>query len=76
MSGDEAVQVLEQVADASDRATLAEEIHRRDALTRRRPQPVGGEPGKCAWCGAETALGLKFCDIDCRDDWERKHGKN
>lgn len=63
------------VADQSDMATQFEELHRQAALLARRPQPVPAQPGQCAWCGSVTGSWMKFCDVDCRDDWERDHAK-
>lgn len=35
------------------------------------PQPAGA----CLWCGAPLAPHLRWCDADCRDDWERDHAR-
>lgn len=28
--------------------------------------------GRCLFCGAALAGELRFCDVDCRDDFERE----
>lgn len=39
-------------------------------------KPVGPDPtGHCLYCGAPLAEGLRWCDVDCRDDWERVRAK-
>jgi hypothetical protein len=27
--------------------------------------------GACLWCGARLALPQRWCDAECRDDWQR-----
>ncbi|MDR2208850.1 MAG: DUF2116 family Zn-ribbon domain-containing protein [Azoarcus sp.] len=27
--------------------------------------------GRCHWCGDPLPPGKRWCDSDCRDDWER-----
>ena len=31
--------------------------------------------GVCLWCGAPVAEGRRWCDADCRDDWEYDHAR-
>lgn len=58
--------------DWSDQATRQEELLREVALKRAAnhalPLPA---TGVCHWCDALLPEGVRFCDRDCRDDWER-----
>lgn len=29
--------------------------------------------GYCLWCAAPLASPQRWCDIDCRDDWDKDH---
>lgn len=61
------------MATVDDKATEAEERDRALALQRRRP--AGPEAvGTCLFCTAPLAAGHRWCDADCRDDWERARG--
>lgn len=63
------------VADVLDKADEAQEAFMREALSRvgRPLQQVAGI-GMCLNCGAEVQGDGRWCDADCRDDWE-KHGR-
>jgi len=38
-----------------------------------RPLPEGPQAnGRCHWCDEIVADHLRFCDADCRDDYERQ----
>lgn len=39
------------------------------ALRLRRPEGPAAI-GECLWCGEPLADGRRWCDADCRDDWE------
>lgn len=28
--------------------------------------------GKCLWCDEDVGSGMRWCDANCRDDWEKK----
>jgi len=58
------------VADIIDDAHEREEELRQKALEARKPV---GPPacGYCYNCGEQLAQGLRWCDADCRDDWEK-----
>lgn len=60
--------------DESDWATVREEEDRARALARRRPEGPG-YTGHCAFCGDEVEHPRRWCDADCRDEWERRHGR-
>lgn len=56
--------------DEADRADEQAEQTLRAALLRR--LPTGPEAtGECLWCRIEVDRGVRWCDRDCRDDWER-----
>lgn len=60
--------------DLTDQATFLEEIHREKAVEAfqaalRRDQTM--PRGECRHCGAKIAPEARFCDADCRDDFER-----
>jgi len=58
------------VADIIDEAHEREEELRAKALERREPE---GPPavGACYNCSEPLAPGQRWCDADCRDDWEK-----
>lgn len=64
---------LEFGASSADaRVDATTEFHRRIALSKRQaegPQAVG----YCLECGEPLAAGLRWCDADCRDDWEKRN---
>lgn len=56
--------------DLLDEAQEREEELRARALSERKP--VGPVPcGFCYHCDAEVGMGLRWCDIDCAEDWKR-----
>lgn len=56
--------------DIIDQANEAADIFRKSALSQRKPE--GPEPtGHCLNCDARLAPKLRWCDVPCRDDWER-----
>ena len=57
--------------DDSDRATAHEELRRDIALRERRPE---GPPytGQCHNCDAPLPPPMRWCDPDCRTDWEAR----
>lgn len=44
-----------------------------EAILKRRAEAGPAPTGFCLWCGAKLAHPLRWCDADCRDDWERAH---
>jgi predicted nucleic acid-binding Zn ribbon protein len=60
-----------------DEADRAQEImEQEEALRRRTRRPPGlTYTGYCHWCGDITGGGRRFCDADCRDDWERAQAR-
>lgn len=66
--------VLLEVRMADDVDITAErderEAHLRLSASRRFEGPPAN--GECHWCHAPIRPMLRYCDIDCRDDHERK----
>lgn len=62
----------EREADPSDRATQRELEITADALSEVRRAAVLPDIGCCHNCGELTGVGRRFCDSDCRDDFERR----
>ena len=51
----------------------AERLEREMARLLRLRRASGPQPtGACLWCGAPLAPPLRWCDADCRDDWEKR----
>lgn len=59
------------MADILDQAMAVEELHRNLALQHRRQGPAIAETGFCLNCEAPVPAGHRWCDADCRDDWQR-----
>lgn len=57
-------------ADLTD-AHLEREMQARLAWLRR-PQQALPYSGQCYWCGEKVHAPKRWCDADCRDDWERQ----
>ncbi|MDR3088105.1 MAG: hypothetical protein LBU45_09210 [Azoarcus sp.] len=38
------------------------------------PAPGPKATGRCLWCDEPLEDGRRWCDSDCRDDWERAKG--
>lgn len=57
------------MANEADRADRAVTLHLQQALARRAPE---GPPdtGACLYCDQPTPPGRRWCNADCRDDWE------
>lgn len=60
---------------AADRMALAHDV----ALANARAALSAGAGippcGQCHNCGASVPDGHRWCDADCRDDWERRAGR-
>ena len=57
------------MSDEIDMAAAQEEAYRAAALNRRHASLPS--VGQCYACGEPLEGSLRFCDTDCRDDWER-----
>jgi predicted nucleic acid-binding Zn ribbon protein len=58
--------------DDTDRATESEEKYRDLALAAARNVPTLPTTGRCHYCDASVPPGAHFCDVDCREDYERE----
>lgn len=63
---------MREPMDDSDMATLREEQDRDRALSLRRIEGPAFT-GRCAFCCAPVEQPRRWCDVDCRDEWERRH---
>ena len=60
------------MADLANLATEVIEQERRHTLaTFRKPVPVLPSTGYCANCGEALNAVARWCDAECRDDWEK-----
>lgn len=59
------------MSDDADHASSLEELQRHTAINKARQQPELPVTGFCYYC-AEPLNGLRFCDADCRDLFEKE----
>lgn len=61
----------DRTADLSDLATQQEQMFLDASLTLRKPE---GPPacGHCLNCDEPLPAGARWCDADCREDWEKR----
>lgn len=58
------------MADEADRAAQEEEMLLAEAIKARRP--AGPVPtGRCLWCDEIVGDTMRWCNAECRDQWER-----
>ena len=62
---------MDNKADLIDQANEAAEIFRRSALSQRQPEGPAAT-GHCFNCDAMLGTGLRWCNVPCRDDWEKQ----
>ena len=61
------------MADFADLGAAREQQDLGLALQRRKP--AGPQPtGQCLSCREPLGDGLRWCDADCRDDWQAEQG--
>lgn len=60
------------MADELDRASGYEELERLSAFNKisKRPMKEAEATGCCLYCGEALPGDLRWCDAECRDDWE------
>lgn len=58
------------MTDLVDDAEANEAMERERAIAAARAWSPLQPTGRCHWCDEPVADGLKFCDPDCRDDYE------
>lgn len=56
--------------DEFDKASEFEELRRKIALRTRKPAGPQAT-GCCLFCGEPLPPGQRWCNSDCRDDWEK-----
>ena len=61
--------------DEADLAEHQEQMHRDRAMAMRKPVLVRPADGTCFNCREFVKPGVRFCDRDCRDDWELRNGR-
>ncbi|MDT3707440.1 MAG: hypothetical protein ROZ09_11480 [Thiobacillus sp.] len=61
------------MADEIDRASEIETAERDARVAAARGRPSMPAVGACYNCGEEIGRGLVFCDIDCRDDFQKRN---
>jgi predicted nucleic acid-binding Zn ribbon protein len=60
--------------DEADITAQRQEVEMQFLLRQRRvagPKPTG----HCLWCGERVAQHLRWCSVECRDDWEHDHAR-
>ncbi len=60
------------MTDVFDRATEREELERELSIAAARAVPALPYVGECYNCGQRLPQGMRFCDRDCCDDYERR----
>lgn len=61
--------------DEADRAQI--EIEREIERQVAHRQPDGPQPtGRCLWCGMGVTGGRRWCDPECRDEWEHDQDRH
>lgn len=59
-------------ADLTDARTEREMTLRLAALRRQEALPYSGQ---CYWCGESLPHPKRWCDSECRDDWEHERAR-
>lgn len=55
-----------------DQASEAETCHREECIARARVYQPLPDIGECYNCSEPLPVGMRFCDADCRKDYERR----
>ena len=65
------------MADDTDltNARLEREMAAMIERVRVKPREAGPYTGYCYWCGCRVKSPRRWCDAECRDDWERDHAR-
>lgn len=62
------------MSDPADEAD--QQVERFNDFARSLRRPTGPmATGYCAWCDDPVAAGVRFCDVGCRDDWDRDEAR-
>lgn len=60
--------------DIFDQASETEEYYREISIAAHRAKAVPlPAVGYCHYCEEQLKIGHRFCDTDCRDDYDREH---
>ncbi len=62
--------------DEADLAEHQEQMHRDRALAVRKPVLILPAVGECYNCRDIVPPGVRFCDRDCRADWELRNDRS
>lgn len=63
------------MADEADIASLHEELHLAQSIFSSK-KPLGPVPnGRCHWCDEVVGDNERFCDTNCRDDWQKEQNR-
>lgn len=64
------------MADEADKTEALTEIALQSSLyTSRRDEPQAVAIGECLFCGEAVEQGRRWCDAQCRDDWQTENGQ-
>lgn len=59
------------MSDIFDQASDREQLERDLAIASARKHFASAHvTGHCLWCNAELEQGKRWCDAECREDWE------
>lgn len=59
--------------DADIVDALSEMAHQSNLYASRRDEPQAVATGECLYCGEPVGPGRRWCDADCRDDWQAEN---
>lgn len=63
------------MSDDADRANVFIEFkHDVDLDNSKRDEPSGTANGECWFCEEYLPAGHRWCNAECRDDWQREQG--
>jgi len=63
--------------DEADRTEENAELYNRTALYKsRKPELDVIATGECLFCGDPVNEQRRWCDAECRDDWEKENERN
>lgn len=63
--------MTEKSADVNDLASDLEQAERDYAIQSARNYRSPIATGLCLYCSSEVGSGMRWCNSDCRNDWER-----
>lgn len=58
-------------ADITD--AVSETTYRANLYNSRREEPQAAATGQCLYCGEPVGPGRRWCDANCRDDWQAEN---